>query len=108
MEDIKYEDFKKMDLRVGKILEVEEHPNADKLYLVTIDIGEEKRKFVAGIRPYYQKEELIGKSCVVIVNLEPKNIRGIESHGMVLAALSEGTFGILTIDRQIPPGTKIS
>jgi len=108
MEDIKYDEFKKLDLRVGKILEVEDHPNADKLYLVTVDIGDEKRKFVAGVRAHYKKEELIGKSCVVLVNLEPKNIRGIDSHGMVLAALSEGTLGILSVDRELPAGTKIS
>ncbi len=108
MEDIKYDEFKKMDLRVGKILEVEDHPDADRLYLVTVDIGDEKRKFVAGIRSYYQKEELIGKYCIVIVNLESKNIRGIESHGMILAALSEDSFGILTPDRQVPAGTRIS
>ncbi|MCL5408547.1 MAG: hypothetical protein M1135_00765 [Candidatus Omnitrophica bacterium] len=108
MEDVKYEEFKKMDLRAGKILEVEDHPDADRLYLITVDIGDEKRKFVAGIRPYYQKEELLGKSCVVLVNLESKNIRGVESHGMILAALSEGIFGILTLDRQVLPGTKIS
>jgi methionyl-tRNA synthetase len=108
MEDIKYYEFKKMDLRVGKILEVEDHSEADKLYLVTVDIGEEKRKFVAGIKPYYSREELIGKLCVVIINLEPKNIRGIESHGMILAALSTDSFGILTLDRPVSPGTKIS
>jgi len=108
MEMIKYEDFKKMDLRVGKILEVEDHPDADKLYLLTVDLGEEKRKLVAGIKPWYTKEELTGKNIVVLVNLEPKAIRGIESKGMVLASLADNTMGIVTLDRELPPGSPVS
>ena len=106
--EISYDEFKKMDLRVGKILEVEDHPNADKLYLVTVDIGSEQRKLVAGIKPSYSKEELIGKSVVVLTNLAPKTIRGVESKGMVLASISGETLGILTVEKGIPPGSPVS
>lgn len=106
--DISYEEFKKMDLRVGKILEVEEHPNADKLYLVTVDLGAEQRKVVAGVKPWYKKEELIGKKVVILTNLQAKNIRGVESKGMLLASLSGDNLAVLTLDRDIPPGSPIS
>lgn len=106
--EIKFEEFKRMDLRVGKILEVEDISGADKLYLITVDIGDEKRKMVAGIKPWYSKEELIGKNVVVIVNLEPKTIRGIESKGMLLATLFDNKLSILTTDKEVPPGSKIT
>jgi len=108
MDDITYEEFKKLDIRVAKILNVEEHPHADKLYLVTLDLGDETRTVVAGIRPYYAKEELYGKRAVVLVNLAARTIRGIESHGMILAALGDATLGILTVDREIAPGARVS
>jgi len=108
MENISYEEFKKLDLKTGKILKVEDHPDADKLYLVTVDLGDETRTVIAGIRPYYAKEDLIGKTAIILANLAPRAIRGIESKGMLLAGLAEGTLGILTADRALPPGTKIS
>ena len=85
---ITFEEFKKVDLRIGKILEVEDHPNADKLYILTVDIGQEKRKMVAGIKKWYSKEELIGKEVVIVSNLEPKVIRGVESKGMIIKIFS--------------------
>lgn len=106
--EIKFEEFKRMDLRVGKILEVEDISGADRLYLITVDIGDEKRKMIAGIKPWYGKEELIGKNVVVIVNLEPKTIRGIESKGMLLATLFDNKLSILTTDKEVPPGSKIT
>lgn len=106
--DISYEEFKKMDLRVGKILEVEDHPNADKLYLVTVDLGTEKRKMVAGVKPWYKKEELVGKNVAVLVNLQAKVIRGVESKGMLLASLAGDKLAILTLDRDLPAGSPIS
>src|SRR3989338_8173196 len=84
---ISYQDFAKLDLRIGKILNVEEHPNADKLYILEVDLGnKDKRTIVAGLRAKYKKEELIGKKAVFVANLEPVNLRGIESDGMILAA----------------------
>ena len=107
--EIKFEEFKKMDLRVAKILEVEDIPGADRIYLLTVDIGEEKRKIVAGIKPWYKKEELVGKNIIIIVNLEPKTIRGIESKGMLLATLFDNKLSILTTDKEeVPAGSKIT
>jgi methionyl-tRNA synthetase len=79
----------KFDLRVAKVLDVKDHPNADKLYILHVDIGElGKRVLVAGIKKYYSKDEIIGKNIVIIINLQPANIRGIKSNGMLLAAES--------------------
>ncbi len=107
--EIRFEEFKKMDLRVGKIIEVKDVAGADRIYLITVDIGDEKRKMIAGIKPWYSKEELIGKNIVVIVNLESKVIRGIESKGMLLATLFDNKLSILTTDKEdVPPGSKIT
>jgi methionyl-tRNA synthetase len=109
MEIVKFDEFKKMDLRVAKILEVEDVSGADRIYLLTVDIGDEKRKIVAGIKPWYKKEELIGKNIIMIVNLEPKTIRGIESKGMLLATLFDNKLSILTTDKEeVPAGSKIT
>lgn len=105
---ISLERFKEMDIRIGKVLEIEDVPGADKLYLLTVDLGDEKRKLVAGIKLWYSKEELLGKNVVVLANLEPKVIRGVESKGMILATLNNDRFTILTTDRDIPPGSKVS
>ena len=85
---IEYADFAKIDLRIGEIVEVKTHPNADKLYLLKVEIGSEMRQIVAGIKPYYESQELEGKYIAVVCNLEPRNIRGYESQGMLLAASS--------------------
>ncbi|HEO64126.1 MAG TPA: methionine--tRNA ligase subunit beta, partial [Candidatus Omnitrophica bacterium] len=105
---ISFEDFKKMDLRVATIKEAADHPNADKLYLLKVSTGEEERQLVAGIRPYYTKEDLIGRQVVVILNLEPAVIRGVESQGMILAAQDKGGVTLLIPQRQIEDGSKIS
>lgn len=109
METIRFDEFKKLDLRVGKILDVEEIEGADKLYLLTVDLGEETRKLVAGIKPWYEKEQLVGKNIIVVTNLEPKKIRGIESKGMLLATLFDNKLSILTTDKEeVPAGSKIT
>jgi methionyl-tRNA synthetase len=84
--DINYEDFEKLDLRVGKVLEAEKVPKADKLLKLTVDLGFEKRTILSGIAEYYQPEELVGKLVTVVANLAPRKIRGIESQGMLLMA----------------------
>ncbi len=84
--DINYEDFEKIDLRVGKILEAEKVPKADKLLKLTVDLGFEKRTILSGIAEYYKPEELVGKLVTVVANLAPRKIRGIESQGMLLMA----------------------
>lgn len=88
---VKFDDWVKLDLRVGKILKAEDIESADKLYKLTVDLGKElgKRTIVAGIKPYYKKDELKGKMCTIFTNLEPRKLKGIESQGMLLAAVNE-------------------
>ncbi len=105
---VSFEQFKEMDIRIGEVLEVEDVAGADKLYILTVDIGDETRKMIAGIKPWYTREDLVGKTVVVLANLEPKVIRGFESNGMVLATLSEGKLAVLTTDRETKPGSKVS
>lgn len=102
---ITFDDFSKLDLRVGKVLTVELHPNAEKLYLLTIDIGEKTISLVAGIKPFYAVEDLVGKSLVVLTNLEPKTIRGVASEGMVLAAQSKDDASVIVCDKKVEPGS---
>ncbi len=109
MENITFDYFKKMDLRVAQITACEEIEGADRLYKLTIDVGEE-RQIVAGIKAHYGKEELVGKKIIIVANLEPRTLRGIASHGMLLAASSEdkSTVVLLTPDRDIPCGATVS
>ena len=107
MENINIEEFQKIDLRVGKIIEAERVEGTDKLLKLKVDLGEEKRQLVAGIAKFYQPEDLVGKEIVVVVNLEPKTFRGIESQGMLLAADVEGRPVILKPDEEVPPGTEV-
>ena len=108
MDAIKFTDWQKLDLRVGEILEVNDHPNADKLYIIKIDVGDKKINLVAGLKNYYDKKELVGKKVIIFTNLEQKILRGIKSEGMVLAADDEnGKVVLLTIDRNIKNGSKI-
>lgn len=101
------DDFRKLEFKIAQIKAVEPHPNADKLYILRIQVGETEKSIVAGIRPFYQTGELIGKKIVVVANLEPAVIRGVESQGMLLAA-SEGEILSLVIpEREIPTGAKV-
>lgn len=102
------DDFKKFDFRVGKVLSVDVHPKADRLYVLKLEMGGEQRQVVSGIRQNYKPEDLVGKSVVVIANLQPAVIRGVESKGMVLAASGNGDVSILTPIREVPPGSKVS
>ncbi len=104
---INFDDFAKLDLRVGKILEVTPHPNAEKLYIFNVDIGEKVIQLVAGMKPFYTIEELLGKRIVVLVNLEPKNIRGTASQGMILAGQGKDDVSLLVLDKALEPGSKI-
>jgi len=109
MDNITFDDFLKIDLRVAEIKTCEDIEGADKLYKLTIDMGEE-RLIVAGIKQYYSKEELVGKRIAVVANLEPRKLRGIMSHGMLLAASNDDRSSIvlLTLDKTITNGSKIS
>lgn len=99
------EDFKKLELKVAEIKEVSEHPNADKLYVITVDLGDKLKQIVAGIRGYYQKEDLIGKQVVVVDNLDPVVLRGVESQGMLLAASDEAGISIISPLRKVKSGS---
>ena len=109
---IKYNDFAKLDLRVATVLEAENHPDADKLIVLQIDLGDQQRQIVAGLRPFYTPEDVVGKQIVVAVNLEPRKMRGVVSNGMLLAALDreseQKTMSFISPQRQIKPGTKVS
>jgi len=105
---VTFEEFKKLDLRVGKIIKAEKINGSEKLLRLEVDTGKEKRQLVAGIGKFYNPEEIIGKEIIVIANLEPKIIFGIESQGMLLAANVDGQPVILTPDKEVPAGTKIT
>ena len=102
------DDFRKLEFKTGKVVECVPHSNADKLYVLKVDLGGETRQIVSGIRAYYQAEELVGKTVVVVTNLQSAMLRGIESQGMVLAASGAGTVSLLTPVREVPPGSKVS
>ena len=102
---VTYDEFRRLDIRVARILEVNPHPNADKLYLLKIDLGGTQRQIVAGIRNSYKPEELMGKQIAVITNLEPAVIRGVKSEGMLLAASDENGIAILTPQREVKAGS---
>ena len=85
-ETIAYDDFQKLDLVVGKIIECKKHPNADKLLISQVDIGSEVRQVISGIAKYYKPEELVGKKVIVVRNLKEANLRGEKSYGMILCA----------------------
>lgn len=102
------EDFAKVELKVAEVKEAEKVPKADKLLRLQIQIGEEKRQIVAGIAEYYQPEALVGKKIIVVTNLKPAKLRGIESNGMLLAAKKKDTLTLLTVESDIPSGAKIS
>lgn len=103
-EIISFDEFKKLDLRIAEILKVEPHPNADRLWLIRVRIGEEERQIVAGIRKAYTAEELIGKKIVMVCNLQPAVIRGVESNGMLLAASAGDDVVLLVPQKDLPSG----
>jgi len=104
---VRFEDFQKIDLRVGKILEAQKIEGSEKLLKLIVDLGNEKRQLVAGLAKHYEPKNLIGKEIVVVTNLEPKKIMGIESQGMLLAADVNGEPVILIPEKEVPPGTVI-
>lgn len=109
MEEISIQEFMKADLRVGEITGVKDHPNADKLYILLIDMGPLQSDFqiVSGLRQHYDKDELIGKQVVIVRNLKPSVIRGVESNGMLLAAVHKGEISVVSPDKKIEAGAKV-
>ncbi len=107
MPNITYDDFAKLDLRIAKIIQTEKIPGKSKIIKGIIDLGGEKRDVIIGGAEYYQPEELVGKTVVIVANLEPRNIAGIESNAMLLAADVNDKPFWLTVNEDIPLGTKI-
>jgi methionyl-tRNA synthetase len=99
------DDFRKLELKVGEIKEVNEHPNADRLYVITLDMGDKTKQVVAGIRASYQKEDLIGKQVVVVDNLDSVVLRGVESQGMILAASDETGIAVVSPQKAMKLGS---
>ena len=101
------DDFKKIELKIARILSAEKIQDADKLLRLEIDLGSEKRQIVSGIAQSYTPEQLIGKQIVVISNLQPRTLKGVESNGMLLAGQDENGISLLIPDRELPDGTGI-
>lgn len=108
-EQIVFDDFAKIDLRVAKVLEAKAHPDADKLLVLQIDLGDEQRQLVAGIKAYYEPEALVGKLIVVVKNLKPRKMRGEESQGMLLAASDDEKAQVVLVspEQDIAPGARV-
>lgn len=106
---ISFQEFKQVEMKVGKVLSVEDHPDADKLQIVRVDVGEDDpRTLVAGLKEHYAAEELVDKLIVVVTNLEPARLRGVESRGMLLAAQeSDEKVVVLTLDEPVEPGSPV-
>ena len=107
MSNISFEEFKKLDIRVGKILSAERVVGSTKLVRLEVDIGTGKRQIIAGIAEYYEPKELVGQNFVVVANLEPKKFMGLESQGMILCAELSGEPVCLTPLKDVPPGSKV-
>lgn len=109
-ERIQFPDFAKVQLRVAKVLEAWNHPGADKLIVMKIDLGTEQRQICAGLRGYYEAQDLIGRNIVVVANLAPRMMRGVESNGMLLAASNadHSQVIVLTPERDIEPGAVVT
>ena len=104
---VTYDDFAKLDLRIATVLAAREHPNADKLVLLTIKVGEEEKQIVAGIRAHYQPQDLVGRQIVVVNNLQEVVLRGEESRGMLLAASDDQGIALLRPDRECQSGAVV-
>jgi methionyl-tRNA synthetase len=108
-DEIEFEDFQKLDMRIGKIKEVHAVQGADKLLRVLVDIGgEEPRQVVAGMAEHFSAEDLAGRQVVVVANLKPRKLRGVESRGMILAVKDKGKMELLTPSGDMPPGSRVS
>jgi methionyl-tRNA synthetase len=101
------QDFKNVELIVARIKEVQDHPDADRLYVLKVETGSEEKQLVAGIRSSYPKEALAGRQIIMINNLEPAVIRGQESQGMLLAVGEPGGVSLLGPDREVPLGSRV-
>ena len=107
---ITIDDFTRVKLCVGRIIEASEHPQADRLLVVKVDLGDEQRQICAGLRGHYAPDQLIGRNIIVVANLAPRRMRGLESQGMLLAASTpdESRIILLTTESDIEPGSVVT
>lgn len=105
---ISIDEFRKLELRIGTVRTAAPHPNADRLIVLQVDLGDEQRQICAGIRDHYTPEELTGRQVVIVANLETAKLRGLESQGMLLAASDGGRVVILTPEKPVEPGSRVS
>jgi methionyl-tRNA synthetase len=107
---IQYDDFAKVELRVGTILEAKPAPKGDRLLVLQVDLGTERRQILAGIRQHYEPEQLLGKQIIVVANLAPRTMMGLTSQGMLLAATDPATNRVIIASPsdQVAPGSKVS
>jgi len=103
--EITIDDFAKVELKVAEVIQAEAIPKADRLLKLILDLGDEQRQVVSGIALYYKPEELIGQKVICVTNLKPVTLRGVESHGMILAAKDGEILRLATLPREIPNGT---
>lgn len=101
------DDFRKLELRIAEIKEVNDHPNADKLLVLVVDLGDRQKQVVAGIKSFYTKEELIGKQVVLVDNLDPVILRGVESQGMILAGSDDSLLAVVSPDKKLKLGSVV-
>lgn len=104
---VPFNEFKKLEIKVATVKEVNNHPNADKLYVIKIDVGGQEKTIVAGIRNSYSPEQLLNRRVVVVDNIEPAIIRGVESQAMLLAASDDKGVSILIPDREVKVGSLV-
>jgi len=104
---ISFDDFKKLDIRIGTIIEAERVEGSDKLLKLQIDLGEEKRQIIAGLGKQYEPQDLVGRQIPILANLEPKMLMGLESQGMLLAADDDGKPVLLHPDKIVNNGAKV-
>ncbi|TSC88035.1 MAG: tRNA-binding protein [Microgenomates group bacterium Gr01-1014_7] len=105
---VTFDEFSKLELRVGTVMEAEEVVESEKLIKLKVDLGEdEPRQILVGVKQWYAPKDFVGKQVVVVANLEPRIMMGLESQGMMLAADTEDGPVFLTVPKKVPPGTKI-
>jgi len=107
MDEISFEEFQNLDIRVGKITNVEDVPNSKNLYKLEVDFGTEKRQSIAGLKKYYSSQALLNKKFVFILNLERRKLMGVESECMILAADDSGNISLLQPDKDVIEGSRI-
>lgn len=108
MATVKFEVFRQLDIRVGKVVSAERVKRSEKLLLLKVDIGGEIRQLVAGLAPHYSPEQLVGREIVVVANLEPKTLMGYVSQGMLLAAIEDDKPVLIVPEKEVKTGAKIT